>query len=141
MGWAAFENITYQRIRKFVITLRRKSDLIWWYELSKMKIILEIKLFLCFWSFCIFNFFCLYIKRLCFVFVFKKIFTNYFLHFVYLFNFDIRLPKVYEKMMWYQNCDVIENLVKNRNFSQKYKFWWKIEILVKNRNFGYKSKF
>jgi len=27
-------------------------------------------------------------------------------------------------------------LFKNRNFSQKSKFWSKLEILVKNRNFG-----
>jgi len=29
-------------------------------------------------------------------------------------------------------------MVKNRNFGQKSKFWSKIEILVKNRNFGQK---
>ena len=34
----------------------------------------------------------------------------------------------------------IENLVKNRNFGQKSKFWSKIEILVKNRKFGQKVK-
>jgi len=34
-----------------------------------------------------------------------------------------------------------KNLVKNRNFGQKSKFWSKIGILVKNRNFGQKSKF
>jgi len=33
----------------------------------------------------------------------------------------------------------IENLVKNRKFSQKSKIWSKIENLVKNRKFGQKS--
>ena len=35
----------------------------------------------------------------------------------------------------------MENLDKNINFGQKYKFWTKIEILDKNGNFGKKWKF
>ena len=37
-----------------------------------------------------------------------------------------------------ENLDKGRNLVKNRTFGRKYKFWSKIEMLVENRNVGRK---
>jgi len=46
-----------------------------------------------------------------------------------------------QKMCQKENLVKLEILLKNKNFSQKSKFWSKILTLVKNLNFGKKSRY